>query len=90
MLYIDLILSFILFAMGIILIIRKRLRSNRWLIVLAFLFFPVALVTYYFPELDLIVFGNTSIVKIVIYPLIKVIILLAFVRYIFFSRSSRA
>jgi hypothetical protein len=90
MLYIDLILSFILFAMGIILIIKKRLRSNRWLIVLAFLFFPVALVTYYFPELDLIVFGNTSIVKIVIYPFIKVIILLAFVRYIFFSRSSRA
>jgi len=90
MLYIDLILSFILFAMGIILIIRKRLRSNRWLIVLAFLFFPVALVTYYFPELDLIVFGNTSIVKIVIYPFIKIIILLAFVRYIFFSRSSRA
>ncbi len=90
MLYIDLILSFILFAMGIILIVRKRLRSNRWLIVLAFLFFPVALVTYYFPELDLTVFGNTSIVKIVIYPFIKIIILLAFIRYIFFSRSSRA
>jgi uncharacterized membrane protein YozB (DUF420 family) len=90
MLYIDLILSFILFAMGIILIIRKRLRSNRWLIVLAFLFFPVALVTYYFPELDLTVFGNTSIVKIVIYPFIKIIILLAFIRYIFFSRNTRA
>ena len=41
--YIDLILSFVLFVMGVLFIIRKRFRSNLWVVVLALLFFPISL-----------------------------------------------
>jgi len=87
--YIDLILSFILFAMGVLFIVRKRLRSNIWVIVLALLFFPIALVTYYFPHLDMVLFGETTILKMLVYPFIKIIILLALARSMWNYRKSR-
>jgi heme/copper-type cytochrome/quinol oxidase subunit 4 len=87
--YIDLILSFILFAMGILVVVRKRLRSNRWIIVLAILFFPIALVSYYFPHLDIVLFGETTVLKMIIYPLIKIVILLALARSLWNYRKSR-
>jgi hypothetical protein len=87
--YIDLILSFILFAMGILFIVRKRFRSNIWVVVLALVFFPIALVSYYFPQFDVILFGNTTILKMLIYPFIKIIILLALARSIWNYRKSQ-
>ena len=87
--YIDLILSFILFAMGVLFIVRRRFRSNRWVIVLALLFFPIALVSYYFPHLDVVLFGETTVVNMLIYPFIKIIILLALARSIWNYRKSR-
>jgi heme/copper-type cytochrome/quinol oxidase subunit 4 len=87
--YIDLILSFILFAMGILVVVRKRLRSNRWIIVLAILFFPIALVSYYFPHLDIVLFGETTVLKMIIYPFIKIVILLALARSLWNYRKSR-
>ena len=88
--YIDLILSFILFSMGVLSIIRKRFRTNRWVIVLALLFFPVALVSYYFPHLDIVLFGETTVVNMLIFPFIKIVILLALARSIWNYRKSRS
>ncbi|MGQ9615984.1 MAG: hypothetical protein ACUVWJ_06225 [Spirochaetota bacterium] len=79
--YIDLLLSFILFAMGIFFIIRNRMRMNRWIILLALLFFPVTLINYYFPELDRNVYKDISLLQIIVYPLMKLIILLSLFRY---------
>ena len=87
--YIDLILSFILFAMGVLFIVRKRFRSNIWVVVLALLFFPLALITYYFPHLDIVLFGETTILKMLVYPFIKIIILLALARSMWSYRKSR-
>jgi len=75
--------------MGVLFIVRKRLRSNIWVIVLALLFFPIALVTYYFPHLDMVLFGETTILKMLVYPFIKIIILLALARSMWNYRKSR-
>ena len=87
MLYIDLLLSFILFALGIMLIIRKRTGAgNLWRIILALIFFPIALYTYYFPESNPVLFGSITALQVLEYPFIKIILLLAIVGYIARSR----
>ena len=87
--YIDLILSFVLFVMGVLFIIRKRFRSNLWVVVLALLFFPISLITYYFPQFDVALFGEITILQILLYPFIKLVILLALARSIWDTRTSR-
>ena len=88
--YIDLILSFVLFVMGVLFIIRKRFRSNLWVVVLALLFFPISLITYYFPHLDIVLFGEITILQVLLYPFIKLVILLALARSIWDTRASRS
>ena len=88
--YIDLLLSFILFVMGIIFIVRRRFISNLWVVVLALLFFPISLITYYFPHFDVALFGEVTIIQVLLYPLIKLVILLALARSIWDSRASRS
>lgn len=87
--YIDLLLSFILFVMGVLFIIRNKMRMNRWIIALSLLFFPAALITYYFPEVNRDVVGDISVLQIVMYPLMKIIILLSLFRYIRYSKGAR-
>jgi hypothetical protein len=88
--YIDLILSFVLFVMGVLFIIRKRFRSNLWVVVLALLFLPISLITYYFPHFDIVLFGEITILQVLLYPFIKLIILLALARSIWDTRASRS
>ena len=88
--YIDLLLSFILFVMGIIFIVRRRFISNLWVVVLALLFFPISLITYYVPHFDVALFGEVTIIQVLLYPLIKLVILLALARSIWDSRASRS
>jgi len=88
--YIDLLLSFILFIMGILFIIRNRFKSNLWVVVLALLFFPISLITYYFPHLDVVLFGEITILQVLLYPFIKLVILLALARSIWDSRTSHS
>jgi len=83
MLYIDLLLSFTLFVLGIFSLITRRFRRNIWIIVLSLLFFPAAIVIYYFPEIDKVIFGNISIMNIVVYPLVKILIILSLIHFIF-------
>jgi hypothetical protein len=88
--YIDLILSFSLFAMGVLFIVRRRLGSNLWIVILALFFFPIALFSYYFPHLDVPLFGETTLLKVLIYPFIKVLLLLALIHSIGKYRKSRS
>ena len=88
--YIDLLLSFILFIMGILFIVRRRFKTNVWVVVLALLFFPISLITYYFPHLDVALFGEITILQILLYPFLKLVILLALARSIWDSRASRS
>ena len=88
--YIDLILSFVLFVMGVLFIIRKRFRSNLWVVVLALLFFPISLITYYFPHFDIVLFEEITILQVLLYPFIKLVILLALARSIWDTRASRS
>ncbi len=81
MLYIDLILSLTLFIMGILSIVLKSFRPNPWVVALSLLFFPIAVVTYYFPDMNLIIFGNVAILDILIYPFAKVLVILTLVRF---------
>ena len=88
--YIDLLLSFILFVMGILFIVRRRFRSNLWVVFLALLFFPISLITYYFPHLDVALFGEITILQVLLYPFMKLVILLALARSIWDSRASHS
>jgi uncharacterized membrane protein (DUF485 family) len=76
--------------MGILFIFRKRFRTNLWVVVLSLLFFPISLITYYFPHLDVELFGEVTILQVMIYPFIKLVILLALARSIWDSRASRS
>ncbi len=87
--FIDLLLSFILFTTAVVFIVRKKLRENVWIIVLALLFFPISLIRSYFPETDFILFGKISILDVVVFPFIKLILLLAILRYIFIAKGKK-
>ncbi|MBA7618161.1 hypothetical protein ES703_25482 [subsurface metagenome] len=82
MLYIDLILSFILFVMSILSLILKMFKPNIWIITLSLLFFPFAVFTYYFPDMNIVVFGSITILDILIYPFVKILIILSLLRFV--------
>jgi len=88
MLYIDLLLSFILFVLGIISLIIKRFRRNIWIIVLSLLLFPLTIVNYYFPQIDRVLFGNITVMNIIIYPFVKILIILALISFIVEKRRA--
>ncbi|MFW6181132.1 MAG: hypothetical protein ACOC8N_05230 [Spirochaetota bacterium] len=79
---IDLILSFILFALGGVLVYRRKARENAWIILLALFLFPVTLYTYYFPEARVFLLGDFTLLQALLYPVVKLFMLLALVRYI--------
>ena len=85
--YIDLLLSFILFAIGILTLCLKSYKKNIFLISVCLLFFPIAIITYYFPEANITIFGNIPILDVVLYPLVKIVILLVILQYIFEMRK---
>ena len=82
MLYIDLILSLILFIMGFLSIVLKSFKPNPWIVALSLIFFPIAVVTYYFPDMNFSIFGNITILDILIYPFAKVLVILTLVWFI--------
>ncbi len=79
---IDLILSFILFTLGGLLVVRRKARENTWIVLLALIFFPIALYTYYFPEAGVSLLGDFTLLQALMYPAVKLLLLLALVRYI--------
>jgi len=83
MLYIDLLLSFVVFVMGLLSLFLKRFKINRWVIVLSLLFLPVSVVNYYLPEIDVKVFGEITITNLILYPFVKILLVLALLRFIF-------
>jgi hypothetical protein len=85
--YIDLLLSFILFVIGILTLLIKRYRTNIWIVFISLIFFPVAIVTYYFPEIDPVIFGEITLLTFIVYPLVKVLILVVILRYISENRK---
>lgn len=80
--YIDLLVSFILFVVGVLALCLKRFRIRIWIVLLSLIFFPVSVVTYYFPEIDPVVFNDISLLTIIVYPLAKILILVAILHYI--------
>ena len=78
MLYIDLLLSFILFVMGLLSLTLKKYTKNVWIILLSLLFFPVSIITSYFPEINVTLFGDITLTHILLFPGVKILILLSF------------
>jgi membrane protein insertase Oxa1/YidC/SpoIIIJ len=85
--YIDLLLSFVLFVVAILTLSLKRFKKNVVLVSVCLLFFPIAIVMYYFPETDRTIFQNVSLLQIVVYPLIKLLFLFIILHYIFETRK---
>ena len=85
--YIDLLLSFTLFVVGILTLCLKRFKKKVFLVSVCLIFFPIAVVTYYFPETDRIILQNVSILQIIVYPIVKLLILFLIVYYIFETKK---
>lgn len=85
--YIDLLFSFTLFVIGILTLCLKRFKANIWLASICLLLFPVAIVTYYLPELDpVLISGKTreiSLLTVIVYPVVKVLSLVIVIRHLF-------
>ena len=84
--YIDLLFSFILFVIGMLTLLIKRYRTNIWIVSVSLIFFPVAIVTYYFPSIDPVIFGEVSLLTIIVYPFVKLLILVVILLHISESR----
>ena len=80
--YVDLLFSFVLFCFGFLSFVIKRFKPNFWVKVLALIFFPVSVFSNYFPALNATVFEKITLFDIVLFPFIKLLILLALVSYI--------
>ena len=85
--YIDLLLSFTLLVVGILTLCLKRFKKKVFLVSVCLIFFPIAVVTYYFPETDRIILQNVSILQIIVYPIVKLLILFLIVYYIFETKK---
>lgn len=82
MLYIDLFLSFVLFVLGILSLVSSRFRTNPWVSILALTFLPLSVFNYYFPSYDLLLFKEISVRDFILYPLVKLLIILALFGFI--------
>ncbi len=84
--YIDLLFSFTLFVIGILTLCLKRFKTNIWLVSICSLLFPVAIVTYYLPELDPVLInsstGGISLLTVIVYPVVKILSLIIVIHYI--------
>jgi len=75
--YVDLLFSFVLFCLGVFSFVVKRFKTNFWVKILALIFFPVSVFSIYLPGLNTAVFGNVMLLDIVLFPFIKLLILIA-------------
>jgi hypothetical protein len=75
--YVDLALSFVLSVLGVLSLVLRKLKTNVWVSVLSLLLFPLAVFSYYFPQLDRVLFGSISVQDAIMYPFVKVLILFA-------------
>jgi hypothetical protein len=84
--YIDLLFSFALFVIGILTLCLKRFKTNIWLISICFLLFPVAIVTYYLPELDPVLIrgetGGITLLSVIVYPVVKILSLVIVIHHV--------
>ena len=82
MLYIDLIISLFLFILALVFLINGRYKRNIFLIILALTFFPLSIFSYYLNGCNIEVFKDVNIFMIIAYPLVKILIILALIKYI--------
>ncbi len=90
MLYIDISISLLLFVTGIIYIIRKRYRKNVWIIILALIFYPISIFMYFFPDINMTLFGSITVRDVVIYPFVKLLIIFALVSYLTVEKKKKS
>ena len=89
MLYIDLSLSLLLFVTGIVYIMKKQVKKNVWIIVLAFIFYPVSILMYFFPDINMTLFGSITLREIVIYPFVKLLIIFAVISFLIAEKRKK-
>ena len=82
MLYIDLLVSLVLFVLAIICLISGRYKRNIFLVILALILFPLSIFSYYLNKYNIEIFKNINIFMIFAFPIVKIIIILALIKYI--------
>ncbi|MBN2324536.1 MAG: hypothetical protein JXQ30_12440 [Spirochaetes bacterium] len=89
--YIDLFFSLALFVTGVLTLCLKRFKTNIWLVSICFLLFPVAIVTYYLPELDPVLMhgtaGEITLLAVIVYPVVKILSLVIVIQYLLRMRK---
>jgi hypothetical protein len=73
--------------MGILAMILKKFKPNIWIIALSLLFFPIAIFSNYFPDFNRVLYGSVTVLQMLIYPFVKLLIVLSLVWFIMESRK---
>lgn len=90
MLYIDLSISLLLFVVGIIYLLKKQIKKNVWIVILAFIFYPISILMYFFPDINVTLFGNITLRDVVIYPFVKLLIIFAIISFLAAEKKKKS
>ena len=82
MLYIDLLISLFLFIIAFIFFVNGRYKRNVYLVILAMLFFPLSIFSYYLNRYNIEIFKNVNVFMLITYPIIKLLVILSLIKYI--------
>jgi len=82
MLYIDLLISLFLFILALIFFVNGRYKRNVYLVILAMLFFPLSIFSYYLNRYNIEIFKNVKVFMLITYPIIKLLVILSLIKYI--------
>jgi len=82
MLYIDLLISLFLFVLAIVFLINGRYKRNIFLIILAIILFPLSVFSYYLNRYNIEIFKNINLFMMIAFPVVKILIILALIKYI--------
>jgi len=82
MLYIDLLISLFLFILALIFFVNGRYKRNVYLVILAMLFFPLSIFSYYLNRYNIEIFKNVNVFMLITYPIIKLLVILSLIKYI--------
>jgi len=75
--YLDLALSSVLFVLGVLSLVLRRLKTNLWISALALLLLPIAVYSYYFTDYDRLLFGKITVQTVLRFPFVKVLLVFA-------------
>lgn len=59
----------------------ERFKKNIFITILLLIFLPFAVLTYYFPEINVVLFGSITVLNAAMYPFVKILLLVSIITF---------